>query len=393
MTEWFGGGGIDPTAFSLTDVNRRLAGLQGKPGAGASERTPGPGGVTGRVEAGLEWEGFLTRVDAADLLAAGPPEAQAMFADVPAEALPPLWCAGFRGSGATGFAGLCVSPDLAQVESKSQEAVLVLHGRLDGPPALPERLRVGDRRMLGWFPRLAAAGVPVEFAEELANAPGLAAEAGEALLDELLGGDDGGPFEAPAMIAGRGVRDPDLRAFHEAAAAFAFARPWRWFPPDSFLEVLEPRPPQGMKLFGVHRDGEDSFAVNFVKGVAQAKAISLTQSDAQLMGHLDEGIWSFDLTPVERALPVEAEEAERLGVAPVDIDGVGYLGTLALLRSDGVSRASRKRLGFVTALLHAVALQSQGRVSELTGQRVPLEVDGVPGVDGGRFVFRPREVG
>ena len=411
MVEWHGPGGIDPEAFSLAEANRRLGGLQEEPGGAAGGGGPsgrgrpgrrpggGPGGLGGPVEAGLEWEGFLVQAGPAEMLAGAPPEAQALIAAAPTEALPPLWCAGFRESGAPrGFVGLCVSPDLDAVLDRCEEGVLALRDGFDQPPALPERLLVGDRRMLDRFPRLAASGVPVEYAESLADAPGLAAEAGAAVMSgraSLVGGEDEEAFlDAPPMIEGHGVRDDGLRAFHAAAATFATGEPWRWFPPDAFLEVLEPKPPQGMKLFAVHRGEGGSFAVNFVKSLAQARAVVVAEpTDAQLTGHLADGLWSFDLSPLDRALPVDVEEAQRLGLDPIRVGGVGFLPTLALLRADGIQRASRKRLGFVTALLHAVAIQSRGVVSEPTRQHVPLEVDNVPGVPGGRFAFRPREFG
>lgn len=384
MSGWYGEEQADPTAFSLAEVNRRLAHLHG---AGDSNAP------ASRVERGLEWEGFLAAVDVAELLAAGPPEARALLAESPAGSLPTLWCVGFREEGAQGFAGVAVSLHLPRVEAASEEAVLELCERFDAPPSLPERLRVSDRRMIGWFPTLTAAGVSVELATELATAPGIDEQMREAVLAELNAQQQAdGPLEIPPMSSGHGVRDNDVRAFQEAASAFAHARPWQWFPPQAFLEVRTPEPPQGMKLFSVHRGPQGSFAVHFLKNLAQAKAVSSKQSDAELLGHLEDGMWSIDLEPLNVAPPEDVEEAARLGVAPIQLDGALLLAGLVQLRFDGARRATGKRLRFATALLHAIALQSAGVKPGRGKNEIPLEISGVPGVDDGRFLFEPREI-
>ncbi len=349
------------------------------------------------VEPGLAWEALLGRVRVVELLASGPPAAQALLEKQPASGFPDLWYAAFREADDPEPVGMGLATNLDDAKRECERILRELGEHADGGLVLPERLRINDERMAGWFSPIEARGVRVEVRANPADAWSLDLLVRGMLLRQLLGepgldDDAGAPAPTCPMTSGHGVRDEHVRSFHQAAAAFAKAAPWRWFPPDSFVEVVRPKPPAGMRLFSIHRDG-DGAALHFVKNAKQAAAIAAERTDEDLLGHLNDGLWAMDLLPIDEALPVDLELFQRLGLGPIDIDGTPGPATLVQLSATSTPRVSRQRLAFVTALLHAVALQTAGILSNPEGTRVPLEIDGVPGVDGGRFVLRPTHAG
>ena len=346
----------------------------------------------------MAWEALLGRIDVKALLASGPPEAQALLLGHPPEALPDLWYAAFREAGDPEPVGLGLATKLEDARRESERSIRELGERSGGSHVLPERLSVNDDRMAGWFSTLEARGVRVEVRDDPLEAHRLDLLVRGMLLRQFLGQDEPDDAEdqvptAEPMTGGHGVRDDDARAFHAAAATFAEAAPWRWFPRDAFVEVVEPRPPKGMKLFSVHRDADGSVALNFVSSASQAKALSEEQDDARLLGFLNDGLSAVDFTSLDEALAVEREEHARLNAPNAGAGDAESLATLIQLQPDGIARASRQRLRFVTALLHALALQTEGVVRTPEGTQVPLEVENVPGGKGGRFQVQPRQIG
>ena len=388
------GDDLDPEAFSLDQADRRLESLRREEPARPAD-APTDGAV---------WEAHLGRINVVALLDSGPPEALELLATHPPGSFPDLWYLAVREADSPEAGGMGFATSLADIERESAAALRVLEERVGDGRSKPARLRINDPRIAGWFPGLERAGVEIEVVADEGNARLLDLSVRGMLLKQLLGidgasGDDAEDDDrselsfGPPMVAGEGVQDADVQAFHEAAAAFARAAPWRWFPRDAFVEVVRPKPPQGMKLFSIHRDRNGSVALNFLNGAARAKAISAEQDDESLLGHLGDGLWAIDFLPLEDALPDDLDEFERLGLEAFEVDGTASHATLIQLTPTGVRRASRQRLRFATALLHALALQAGQVVQTPTGTHVPLEVDDVPGARGGRFEFRPAQIG
>ena len=106
--------------------------------------------------------------------------------------------------------------------------------------------------------------------EELLNAASLAVIFRRLQQNPLEVLDRLGVGETPSMLDGWGVQPYHLKLFYEAAGFLGFVKPWENLPADLIVEVINPKPPSGMRFVVVPRAGP-TMRVNFFTSVRQAK--------------------------------------------------------------------------------------------------------------------------
>ncbi len=229
--------------------------------------------------------------------------------------------------------------------------------------AAPDALEVNHPLLLKAFKPMRYAPSRIRLRPEM---PRLERLLGAAVLEELLEHVDKGsgaaaPRGGTATMAGEGVRDADVKAFHAAAAVLVAAEGWDSVPSGTILKLVAPEPVPGMGLVMLLAREGAPFGLTFWDDEERYADSSAAFEEG---GFREPGAapdWVLSIVPGEALQEADLAIFERLGVEPLNVGGKERFPLLMGTESGGVIvRASAERLRWLSPLLRSIGSMVAG---------------------------------